>query len=738
MWKKILQYAAVTVGIILCCFGSLYYMRPFGYGLYLAALTLMHPIALTVAIIGGELAAAPNTATVIELATTVAAVAVAYFCMRKRKKRLWPYLAAAAVGKLGCIYRVVIGESLPLTEILAFGFTALTAIVAQAAFRPLVVDKLKYRLTETEAAALAGIGVIGGLSLSTLTFFGFDPGITLAVAAIGFLAALGSPAAAFAAAVSIGGGIALHTFDVAVMAALCAAAALGVLFSAAPRPLVSAAVALGFTMVTYLFGSISTAETLAVAAAAVGAVLPLVLPPRWVRKIKCLLGEGRRPALRYMINRERSDVGCKLAETGRIFGDMAGVMNCDCSTEPTNLGKTLRARVCADCRERGVCAVSDATCDELMRAAVQNGHVGVSSLPQSLSDGCRHLAAVVKESGRLLDEQTQLNERQRRETEMKRAVAEQLFALRDILSDMGRREAQPVGMHPELERKLVEELTYRDIVCGEALIADYGNRLNVTLVVRLDCIDRAAIERTVGKTLGRRVTVVAVSDSNMSGWGIVSVETGPRLDALFAVASVPKAGSGISGDTHSFVKIGSRFMMALSDGMGSGERAHVLSENAVTLVESFYKAGYSNELILQSVNRFLSCSADGFSAVDIAVIDLDEGKSDLIKIGAPASYIKNDDTVTVVRGEALPLGIVEEMRPFIVSRKLCPGEVAVLVSDGVSDCFEGDGLADVINKLSPYNPQTLATEVLSTALARSGGKARDDMTVLCARIFEPV
>ena len=45
----------------------------------------------------------------------------------------------------------------------------------------------------------------------------------------------------------------------------------------------------------------------------------------------------------------------------------------------------------------------------------------------------------------------------------------------------------------------------------------------------------------------------------------------PYFDAAFGVASVKKAGETASGDTHSVIKVDERrFMMALSDGMGSG------------------------------------------------------------------------------------------------------------------------------------------------------------------------
>lgn len=739
MVRKIAKNVCAVLLVIICCFGELYYMRPFGYGVYLAGLLFMNPIALTLALVGGELAAAPGIGAVIEASTVCAACGVALFLLRKRKLKLWHLLIAAGVGKLGCIYKIVAGQSVVLTELLSLGFEALTALVTYTACKPLFIDKLKYRLLEPETASAAALGVIVGLSLSGLSFYGFDPSVLFGLFALTLAATAAGGAGAFTAAISIGAGAALHSFSPGVIAALAVAAAFAALFASAPRILNSGAALLGFVMTLYLFDVYGEGALAAVCAAAAGAALNLLVPSKAVGFLKSAFGEGKRPALRYMINRNRSDVGGRLRETGRIFGDMGDVMRSELAPVKTGLGSVLRARVCAQCRDARACRVTDACADALTETAVRNGRAGVSSLPPEFADNCAHLAAVIKETDRLASEAREAAAAKQREKEVKDTVAEHLYGIRDILTELGNREAEPVGMNPELERKLTEELTYRNVVCGEAFIAAIGSETKITLVVRLDCIDRAVIEQVVSKLFGARFTVTGVSDSNLSGWGIVYAENCPRLDALFAAASVSKDGVRVSGDTHSFMKITpSRFMMALSDGMGSGERARALSENAITLVESFYKAGYPYELILRSVNKFLSYSSEGFSAVDIAVIDLNEGRSDIIKIGAPPSYIKNPDTVTVVRGEALPLGMVEEMRPCIVSRIMKAGEVAVLTSDGVADCFAGDGLADFINKLAPYNPQTLASAVLDKALALSGGKAKDDMTVLATRVFERV
>ena len=55
------------------------------------------------------------------------------------------------------------------------------------------------------------------------------------------------------------------------------------------------------------------------------------------------------------------------------------------------------------------------------------------------------------------------------------------------------------------------------------------------------------------------------------------------------------------------------------------------------LVESFYKAGISSEIILSTVNKILTFSKeDNFTAMDLGIVNLFDGSADFIKIGVPS------------------------------------------------------------------------------------------------------
>ena len=89
----------------------------------------------------------------------------------------------------------------------------------------------------------------------------------------------------------------------------------------------------------------------------------------------------------------------------------------------------------------------------------------------------------------------------------------------------------------------------------------------------------------------------------------------------------------------------------------------------------------------------------------------------------------------IKRGSSLPLGVLEEMTPSVTKKALSSGDIAVIVSDGVADCFaDGERLAAVFNDVSLNVPQSIAEVILAKALAVCKNKPADDMTVIVAKI----
>lgn len=114
----------------------------------------------------------------------------------------------------------------------------------------------------------------------------------------------------------------------------------------------------------------------------------------------------------------------------------------------------------------------------------------------------------------------------------------------------------------------------------------------------------------------------------------------PRYDAAFGVASATKEGETDCGDTTSVQRIDERsFLCALADGMGSGTYARRVSDCALNLVESLYRAGMAGDTVLSTVNRLLSFNREeSFACVDIATVNLDSGKPTSSRSALPCPF----------------------------------------------------------------------------------------------------
>lgn len=215
-----------------------------------------------------------------------------------------------------------------------------------------------------------------------------------------------------------------------------------------------------------------------------------------------------------------------------------------------------------------------------------------------------------------------------------------------------------------------------------------------------------------------------------------------RYDVVTAVARYMGKPGEASGDSYSFGLVDEhRYVMALCDGMGAGERAARESARTLSLMEQFMEAGFDTDFAIRTINTLLSLRQDEmYSTLDLCVMDLENGEAEFIKVGAPPSFIKRRDGVEMVRSESLPIGIVSEAAVERAKVRLRPDDMVIMVTDGVLECA-GQGpdreqsVAGVLQGIHTRNPQEMADIILNTFGVSHSGR-RDDRTVLAGRIWD--
>jgi stage II sporulation protein E len=314
-------------------------------------------------------------------------------------------------------------------------------------------------------------------------------------------------------------------------------------------------------------------------------------------------------------------------------------------------------------------------------------------------------------------------------------LAGQAKGVSEILKNLALEQSEPLRIYTEKERALSVALLTAGIVCSEVLI--YGEEPTLSLITygRADVKKIAAVAShlfDMPMMISERIAL------NKDKYCCI-LRKKPYFDAAFGVAAMKKTGETASGDTHSVIRIDERkFLVALSDGMGSGEYARRISESTISLLESFYRAKMPSDTVLSTINKLLTFNKEEtFACVDIAVVDLDDGRADVVKIGSPVGFILSGNTVRLLENASLPLGILDSLHPDPSAYELLENDTLLFLSDGVTDAVGSTSdLYEVLKTLPSHNPQQLADALLERALQAYGGIAKDDMTALAVRLFK--
>ena len=214
------------------------------------------------------------------------------------------------------------------------------------------------------------------------------------------------------------------------------------------------------------------------------------------------------------------------------------------------------------------------------------------------------------------------------------------------------------------------------------------------------------------------------------------------LEVSVGISGVSKKGFDVSGDGFSFMKLKTgKFLLALSDGMGVGKSAARQSERTLALLERLMECGFSWATTLKIVNSVMLATGikESFSTLDIALIDTCDGSVEFIKAGAASGFIKHGNKTTVIKGQSLPVGIMDTINPSVIHKKVRSKDIIVMVTDGVIDALSSqksgeDVLRAILSEIKTSNPQEIADEILK--MAKMSGNIKDDMTVLAALVWK--
>lgn len=336
--------------------------------------------------------------------------------------------------------------------------------------------------------------------------------------------------------------------------------------------------------------------------------------------------------------------------------------------------------------------------------------------------------------------------------ENKKAVSNQLEevskAIEVLANEMEEKEEDEFAKEKEQIKILLEE---KEIpVENIAIKKEKTGRKQVTLYTSTceDIENQTCDIKKMGKIISKVLKEEMVLQkqecglrSHMANCAFTYMEE-DKQSVQIGIAKTTKSGSNISGDTSVYTKLGDgKYLIALSDGKGSGKEARRASKTAITMLEKLLSSGFDKDSSLRLINSTLSATIeeDMYATLDIGILDLYAKNLEFIKNGACPTYIKNRRNVQVLKSLSLPTGILNDIDLVVYDRDLEDGDIIVMCTDGILESSEEYTnkelwLKFLLEEMETDDVQKMADIIMQEAIDNNYGMQKDDMTVIVAKV----
>lgn len=649
-------------------------------------------------------------------------------------------LLSTSMILIGCIFSPTWGY-LVLSVLANQIFTFFCLIICYA----VLVRGYTAKFSTDELAGGFVLAAILGLGLYSINIFGFRPyylvlGFSMVFSIYMFKLDI---AMAVSLAIALGGAIACRSI------AICGGVAMMCLVSATFYKtnmwIVATAVTLTDLLCGIFFGSYPDYDYLHIIAITIGSFCFAALPKRAKAYLKIYKRDDSLTTSQNMTNRIKSGIAQRLNLVASVFYEMAESYThleytTSTPTQTLRLAQQLKQSTCARCPRLNSCESAlgmpmERMLEELISTALITHRITLVDLPSFINSRCGDIPRLINNCNILIDNHLKKVQGLKALSKEQDFIAAQFVGISGLLGQLCGQIKSQVIIDKNAQEQIIQNLGYNNIVCSEATITENKKNYDVALVVRKQDVDKKAIAQVVGKILGVKLTKQPDNSPVDVARECIFLCNKPKFDIAFHTCSASKKSGEIGGDCFDIERLrGNKVMLALCDGMGNGMSAREHSQKTLSLISRFYRAGFDNSQALAIVNRLLAItSQDNFSALDMCVVDLENGLCDFIKLGGVDSIIKKSDRMIIVKSQALPIGIIDDATPQVQRIKLDSGDVVTLCSDGITDCLSIDGLEYVVSKISGLNPTVIANEIMHQAKLRG---LKDDASVVVFRLFE--
>ncbi|MFA5528771.1 MAG: stage II sporulation protein E [Peptostreptococcales bacterium] len=485
----------------------------------------------------------------------------------------------------------------------------------------------------------------------------------------------------------------------------------------------------------------------------IAAMLFSILPSKIIRKIKEKMSDPLNDEVFNNVydTKLRRVMGLNLKKYSNIFDNLSFIYGgslekqqiIDVEEDGTEIIEKVKNGICVDCDFLNKCwNQSNYKTTEVMKEILskinKSSRIDKSYVNTELNFSCEHMDKVLYSIFNSLQLLGTSFKWQKKLEGGRMVTAAQFKGISRSINNMIKELNRNISFDADMERKILLQCHKRGLdVKNVFVIEKRKDDVEVYIEIENAKMYNEEMEEIVSYIFGGDYII---SDEEVDQH-IIALVRCPEYKMSVGSSKYAKE-MNICGDSYVFENLKSNeYMIALSDGMGAGEKAAHQSMVTINALRHLLRIGFEKELALKTINSMLvlKSTEEIFSTVDIAIIDLDKGNASFYKMGAASAFIKSvDGEIKVIKHGNLPVGIVYQIEIEEMTEKLSAEDILIMVSDGILDAYEGEDkiewMKGVIASIKSREPQTIADLILNKALDEYKDRERDDMTVITAKM----
>ena len=178
----------------------------------------------------------------------------------------------------------------------------------------------------------------------------------------------------------------------------------------------------------------------------------------------------------------------------------------------------------------------------------------------------------------------------------------------------------------------------------------------------------------------------------------------------------------------------------LSDGMGQDAKAYHESRKVIRLMRECLNRKMNPETAMHTLHYMMTLNGldDMYATLDLALLDLQDGRLWAWKAGSMSTYIMRGDDFLRVDSESIPIGFAPSPSIETKNERLKSGDIIVMLTDGVfhNDVpiqFQEKVIYDILEQYQQSDCEHIAEKMMNE-LERKFKCSGDDRTVLVLKI----